>query len=654
MKKLLMLLLSVVLAFSAVACNGPGARSDISYFDIVTPDNGFGTNGLRELVRRFEEEFKDKEYAPGKTGVDAELHTVEGTLNITNMREESYHAYISPYSATTSMIAGGDFLNIDEYFHMEIPGENGKTIDDKIPDEYKSGVQGAAAKNGDDMSKSYYYFAPGLSYCGGLSYDKHMFDKEGFYFVAPGHQNDSDAAVHASSIIGAESGGQSFYFADPNNDEYKVAITTPARDSWENWNSNRYLSCGPDGVYGTYDDGMASSLEELIALCERIKDTTVAPFIVSGQYKGNMMPAVDGLINSLLGEENAFAMKTFESESFEVVVGYDENNALWGMSDVAKPITTKVKVTESQGYYTTWSSARYYATAFIKLAVAKGWFTSAINGTVSHEGAENHLFLNDYDDGQYKGAILMESSYWMNETQESTNYPYFNVGRYRDDDGNIITALEREKEIKWLSLPRQISGTVTEGNGTKEIFMYNGSGQNNLFNARYKDDPEALEIIKDWLLFLYRDENLQYLVASTGCLSYLEFDREPSSSNYDSEPFYRDMFTRLENGVEVKVMSTSKTYTANEWQFQKHYWNSCWHGLSSERKLTLYEAFDLQGSYRYTVYKAFQGDRSDSPLVLTKEGWATYYQTDGSGNDMVPTVATYPDGSPVVFNGKQV
>jgi hypothetical protein len=45
------------------------------------------------------------------------------------------------------------------------------------------------------------------------------------------------------------------------------------------------------------------------------------------------------------------------------------------------------------------------------------------------------------------------------------------------------TGLEREKEIKWLSMPRQIHGTVTEGNGTVETFMYLGVGSNNIFNS---------------------------------------------------------------------------------------------------------------------------------------------------------------------------
>ncbi len=639
MKKLLMLLLSVVLAFSAVACNDPGKDDTISYYYIITPDVGYGTEGLKELVRLFEEEHATTSYAERKTGVDVELTVTTDMLQVTNMKTEPYHAYISPYSVSQSMIGGGDFLNIDEYFYMEIPGD-GKTLDDKISDDYKLQLVATDGENVGD-----YYFLPGLGFGGGLSYDKHMFDKEGFYFVAPGQEG--DGFRFDCTILN----NKSYYFASATSTAYKEAIDTPARDSWEGWNANRYLSCGPDGVYGTYDDGMPSSIEELIVLCDRIKDVT-PPFVVSGKggTKGNMMPAVDALVCSLLGEDNARAMTYFESDSFEVVTGYQENTSLWGMSDVMLPKTTNVKITESQGYYVTWSSARYYVTAFIKLATEQGWFADSINGSVDHEAAQNMLLINDYLNGNYKGAILFESSYWVNESQESSNYEYFNIGGYTDDEGNEMTSLEREKEIKWMSLPRQLAGTVSEGNGTSEIFMQNQICQLNLFNARYEDDPEALEIIKDWILFLYRDENLQYLTATTGCTYNLDYDKNTDSSAYDNDPFYKDYFTRVDNGgVEIRLESDKKTFNSNTWQFGKHYWNSCWTGLESERKTTLYEVFNPTGSLNYSIYKAFQGD-SKTTLLLTKENWASYYSTDGSSNDMPPTSAYYPDGSEVLYN----
>ncbi len=635
-----MLLLSVVLAFSAVACNGPGKTDDtISYFDIITTDSGHGSQGTRELARRFEEKFANYSFAEGKQGVKVTVEAKGSVLQVNQIADEEYHAYVNPYSVETSMIASGSFINLDEIFKTTIPGET-KTIDDKIPENYKQMLQGASETFGDDMSKQYYYFAPGVSFGGGLTYDKKCFDDNGYYFVAPEYANDqSEASYKRSGVLDAD-----YYFADVESELYKTAITTPARDSWEGWNANRYLSCGPDGVYGTYDDGMPSSLEELIVLCEKIKDK-MPPFILSGQYKGNMGPAIDGLINSLLGPENAFTMKTFESDSFEVVTGYQANTSLWGMNDVAVPVTTNVKVTEQQGYYTTWSSARYYATAFFKLAVENGWFTDSVTTNKSHEEAENELILNGYAGD--KGAILLESSYWVNESQESTNYIYFDSNGYADEkNGGKMTILEREKEIKWLSLPRQITGTVAEGNGTPEVFMYNGAGSNNVFNAKYKDDPEVMEIIKQWLLFIYSDESLQYLTASTGCPPNLIFDRNIDSDLYDNEPFYKDLFTRLENGVEVHCASDSEVYNSDPYKFQTHYWNSCWTGLGNERKLTLYEAFDPLGKYQWSIYKCFEGDDASSPLLIQKDMWGKWFQADEGVNALPPSAAVYPDGHP--------
>lgn len=41
-------------------------------------------------------------------------------------------------------------------------------------------------------------------------------------------------------------------------------------------------SCGPDGAYGTPDDGLPSSLEEFAQLCDYIKSKGGSPFIIPG------------------------------------------------------------------------------------------------------------------------------------------------------------------------------------------------------------------------------------------------------------------------------------------------------------------------------------------------------------------------------------
>ena len=625
-----MLLLSVVIAFSAVACGGgEEMRDDTSYFFIITTDSGHGSAGTKELARRFEEKFKDYSFAPGKTGVIVDVEAKGSVLNVTSMAQEAYHAYINPYSVGKTMIGSGDFLNIDEFYKIEIPGEN-KTIEDKIPENYRPGLQGESSKWGKG-----YYFAPGVCFMGGLTYDKNCFDEFGFYFLAPGQ--DDEGNYFYSELM-----DQELYFASPESPLFEEAVIGKGFDNWDGWNSNQYLSCGPDGKYGTYDDGMASSLDELVMLCEYMKSCSVTPFVLSGKYPDNHAYCTDGLINSLLGPENMHTMKTFESDAFEVVTGYQDNTELWGMSDTKVPTTAIVPVTPSQGYYATWSTARYYNAAFWKLAVAQNWYTDAVKRDTSHIEAEAEFIFSGYDSSRPRAGIMCEASYWINESQERNNFTDFTKMNYGK------TGLEREKEIKWLSLPRQIHGTVTEGNGTVECFMYLGVGSNNIFNSNYANDPEALEMIKQWLLHIYSDESLQFLTASTGCPPMLNYDINPQSSLYDEEPFYRDLFTRMQDGEEIRSIGPKGgLYGKYPDLFADHGWGSCWTGLDAEGKTELYSAFAIKN---YSVQHCFE----NAVFFMTKKEWAGVFDVDMGTSAMPPTSAKDEFGNEITYRSSTI
>ena len=568
---------------------GCGYVGGPSYFFIATTNSGKDSDGIYELARRFEEKFKDYSFAEGKKGVIVDIEA-KGLVDVTSMAQEVYHAYINPYSVSNTMIGSGEFLNVDEFYKITIPGED-KTIEDKIPENYRPKLQGTSAKWG-----SGYYFAPGVSYLGGISYDKYLFDTEGYYFTSP------IADAGETTLFWSDTLQKEFKMAFNVSEDYETAIDSP-RD-WSTWNSNKYLSCGPDGVYGTYDDGMPSSLEELIVLCERINDDGIYPFCVSGRYPKNHFYSEEGLINSLLGPKNMYTMKTFESEAFEIVTGYQDNTELWGMSGEPVPKTATVEINEYSGYYTTWSTARYYSTAFWKLAAKNKWHynSDSSEGAIA---AQADFISSGYDKNDPNVAMMIETSCWINESQERLNFLNFEKRKFKDSDKNVVSGKDREGQIFWMSLPRQIHGTVAEGQGTVETFMYLDGGSNNVFNARCANDPEALEMIKQWLLLFYSDESLQFLTASTGCPILIDYDKDLDSSNYDSEPFYKDLFKRMENGVAISSNDAPSGGLYDKYPdiFSDHGWGSCWTGLGSDRGLDLHTAF-VQG--RYTVPKAFE------------------------------------------------
>ena len=630
-----MLLLSVIIAFSAVACGGGGGQGGKSVMFIKSPASGTGVDGLKEVIDLFEKKFADYSFAPGKTGIEVELDAKGSVVTVDSIATDGVHCYIQPYGVDGIGMAKGEWLCLDEIFKMENPYDNGKTIESKIGTFMRERISGVASNLND--GKKGYYLAPNVGFYGGLTYDKRVFDEKGLYFVNP---SEVDVIPYYSYEIMGE---KEYLFVEPNSDAYEEAVY--ADDG--SWNSNHYLTCGPDGIYETYDDGMPSSLEELVVVCDYMNEEhNVKPFVLAGKATTikNQFSCESPMINSLLGEAGQETIRTFEGEDFPVVTGYQKNTELWGMANVQLPIVEYVDVTESHGYYTTWSVARYYTTAFWNLAVKRGWYTNTVTKNKDHLEAEADLIFSGFETQERdRGAFMCDASYWVTESRETGNFIDFAKYEYKDSrTGKAITAEERENDFTWLSLPRVIEGQVTEGNGTDEIIMRLTRNLGDVYNAMYskEDFPEDYEIIKQWLLFFYSDEIMNLFTAYSGALTFLmDYEIDTESEAFNGRPFAKKFFERFENAIISADESLTPTFFNYPDTFYFHYWDDCWTGVAGERASNFYMAFKTGG---YTVHKAFE------ERLLEKTHWEGYYQAEGA-DGIPPTAATGSNGKPVEF-----
>ena len=95
-------------------------------------------------------------------------------------------------------------------------------------------------------------------------------------------------------------------------------------------------SCGPNGVYGDYDDGLASSLYELFVMWEFMKSKKVSPVLVSGSQLSLSNSILDCLPSALMGYDKAKGSYDLDG-IVDAVVGFSYSGIDSGMKDLEAP-----------------------------------------------------------------------------------------------------------------------------------------------------------------------------------------------------------------------------------------------------------------------------------------------------------------------------
>ena len=232
MKKFINALLICVIAlsmFSVVGCGGKDdGRTKLLVYNF---DGGVGTDWLYAAEKRFEELYADDVFEEGKVGVNVEV--LPGKAAQDSVASQPYDVFFTESVFYNDLVVQGAVLDITDIVTTPLTGVKGcnetGTIEDKLFPEQKAALTALDGK---------YYVLPHYECYSGISYDRDLFNEEKLFIQ--------------------EGGG------------------------YTNLNGN--LSVGPDGIRGSYDDGLPSSYEEFFALLKRMDQKDVTPFIYTGEY----------------------------------------------------------------------------------------------------------------------------------------------------------------------------------------------------------------------------------------------------------------------------------------------------------------------------------------------------------------------------------
>ncbi|MBE5733532.1 MAG: hypothetical protein E7347_00605 [Clostridiales bacterium] len=627
-KTFISLALCLFMSFGVVACSAPsGDEGDKTVIRIVVSDNAYGKDLLEDQAKRFNALHETDSYAEGKEGVKVKIEMPGTDVGIgQGIVNDGYHVIYTGdgYNPTDVSASKGWIANIDDIMTSNIEAD-GKSIEDKIPEAIRYRFRLDDSK--DSAIPSGYYGLPSYEAYGGLSYDKDLFEKEGYFFAKPDAQvSDEDDDEIITTLFSSAVLGEGY--------DFKFTKDLGSR------------SVGPDGLPNTEDDGLPSSLYELIALCENLADNSIYPLAITNDPAFYINYFVEALYVSLLGYENGKALKDFYSTGVDVVVGYSDEDLFPGengLEGVKKPITARVKIDEEFGYYLSHTVEKYYAFAFMQLAEQNEWYKE-----VTGAAATQYHFLSSVHRNKDRVGMLIENSYWANESRIRENYEDYEIFY-----GDKIPFAERE--TPWMSLPVNIFTSVDGTNQSvtteietieskkgEPITLYIPDGGFVCVNSMYANDTEVMSVLKDWFHFIYSDEELSLFTTKANYGYMLNY--EIKDEHTENAPVYTKSFAKLLNSAnKVYPYGSSSVYKAHYTELGKHGGSTSYLFTDRSRNIRAFLKY-----HNFDIVKCFEAVTQDI------NDWSGFFGADGG---QMPEAQYYPaghqkEGQPIKYEGK--
>ena len=456
------------------------------------------TDWLQQAADRFAAEKANEPYESGKKGVKVEISTNKDSDYTSSIPD--YDILMDENSANIyDMQTRGYLADIDDLV---------KGLQSKIEPQLLPKLKGADGK---------YYGLPHYSYDVSISYNVDLFKAENLYIAAPGEEN---VVNYKSSLLPDSSAGVNFVF-----------------------NENTKKSCGPNGIPNDYDDGLPSSLEEFIVLCDYIRiKKNFNPFamcdITGGANYAFML--IESLWAGMVGTD---AMKAttcnFTDAEVEVVkegaLSYDGTLLNTG---IKMPQTETVVLSDGNGYRMYDMSARYYALSFLELAKNKGWFK---NQQMTNTKAQEFFVLGNYNaNDNDRCAMLVDSTFWYGEAVSGGT-----LTKYKSLSGG------KEANVSMMPMPVQLTGQVTEGNGKKPTVI--DTSATVFVNKRVEKNEGLFRAVKEFIEFLYSDAELKAFTETSKLTMNLKYDYDKSSLGN----FYAGV-------LEIEKAAGDKVYAASD------------------------------------------------------------------------------------------
>ena len=355
---------------------------------------------------------------------------------------------------------------------------------------------------------------------------------------------------------------------------------------------------GPDGVRGTEDDGLPSSIEEFKLLCEYIKNKGIAPFACWDAFNDSYeIRLTNAIWVNLEGYDGAMAQYNFTTgdNTTKIVQSFDGNG---------KPVSVEKQISKENAWEIYQQESRYWALDFTEyvfkqsnqVMYAKHW----------NSGSHTDVHV-DFLSGE--SAMMIEGAYWMNEAKDADTFELY--PEFLDED------------VRFMPLPVQAEGRVTEGNGRTPVAL--DIGYSYAFingNVYSKHGEEVAQVAKEFLQFCYSDNELAQFTKNSSVsrdLNYSIGDASDLNSVYSQLSKYAQSAWDVKaNGNIVNPISAEPEFIKNPGVFRmydQYIWQT--NTLNGDSKLKAPNiAFNKPESEGWTAQRYFNEIKKDQAWWL--------------------------------------
>jgi ABC-type glycerol-3-phosphate transport system substrate-binding protein len=520
MKKFLVFTLAGVAAFSAVGCGvrgGEEADKSKTQLYVATFDGGFGSSWMDEIEKRFEAKYANVSFEPGKVGVqiiakpERELTNETLVNKISGMTHEVFFSEAINYYELQSR---GLLYDISEAVTKPINYDfvTG-TVDSSDPE-----TKSIQEKMINGVHKDYfgangqYYGLPFYEATYGIIYDIDLFEKNKLYFAEDG--------------------------------------TNFIRKSTEK------RSKGPDGTFGTSDDGLPATYEDFFKLCDYMVSSRITPITWTG-----VSPYVNALVESLQadyeGEEQMRLNFTASGTATNIVKEFDGET----------PVLESVEITQDNGYVTwTKQAGKYYGLKFAEELSSNTNYYDISKVTSSgymQTDAQNAVIMDKFTQNKKPVAMLIDGSWWLNEAKSA-----FAAAEQRFG----VEAGMQNRKFGLMPLPKATEAQVGQKYSVMEV-------NSSICFVRGNVDKKKDALIKEFIQFCHTEESLREFTSIT--YTTKPFAYEMTEAEVNAMPYWGQEMYRLHNeNAYVSSYSTSGIYKKNASKFTQ-----IWEGKMFESQI---------------------------------------------------------------------